>query len=201
VEEFDRPAVGEVAVAARAESDGMPQTTYTYRTTFRVEPDNEPGFRAIRNLYGDHKARDLEGIFYAYEKRCQRTSMMGWHEQPARLVSKLYDILSAYGASYERAFLWLAALQVTFYITYAAMSKRLTGLSSAFDADVLAFTFAQLLKPFELFSSSPSFKGVYTVVDQLHLGLWRSLTLVQSLLSIALIALLLIAVRWRFRRE
>jgi hypothetical protein len=68
---------------------------------------------------------------------------------------------------------------------------------------VLAFTFSQVAKPFELFSSKVSMDGAYAILrdSDYGTGLWQLLTAVQSVFSLSLVALFLLALRWRFRRE
>jgi len=114
----------------------------------------------------------------------------------------LYDWSSEYGYSYGWALFWFCALQVVFGIIYAALSGRLA-LSGQYDSRVLAFTFSQVVKPFELFSSKVSTDGAYAIPadNQSGIGLWQLLTAVQSVASLSLVALFLLALRWRFRRE
>ncbi|MGO9594072.1 MAG: hypothetical protein ACLQFT_12445 [Steroidobacteraceae bacterium] len=87
-----------------------------------------------------------------------------------------------------------------FGLAYAALSGELQ-FGGEYDARVAAFTFGQIVKPFELFSSKVSTDGAYGIIPPGDRGWWLSMTAAQSVLSIALGALFLLAVRWRFRRE
>jgi hypothetical protein len=84
---------------------------------------------------------------------------------------------------------------------YSALSGRLTTLPARYDSHVIAFTFAQVVKPFELFSAKAPTSGAYALIPDPPSGWWLLLTATQSILSITLTALFLLAIRWRFRRE
>jgi hypothetical protein len=182
-------------------SQKIPQKTNFLGATFSLRPEDESAFRVLRNFYATHRARDSEGRFYAYEKRCHRLGMKGPGEWVSRGISFLYDATSEYGSSYIRALVWFCVIQVVSAITYAAMSGRLENIGGPYDSRVVAFTFAQVAKPFELFSSKASTDGFYSIVQRDAAGWWLMLTAVQSVISISLIALFLLALRWRFRRE
>ena len=183
-------------------SDQIPQRTTFHRATFTVVPEDEGAFRSIRNKYHALRARDDEGRFYAYEKRCQRRQMTPPREWVSRAISWLYDISSAYGSSYGRALLCLVAVQFFFGLIYSILSGRLTHFPATFDSQITAFTFAQVAKPFELFNYKGNLTGLYAIIPNLTpTGWWYFLTALHSVLAISLIALVLLAMRWRFRRE
>jgi hypothetical protein len=76
------------------------------------------------------------------------------------------------------------------------------GPSWHFEPDVITFTFAQILKPFELLSARGPDRWPYTeILMSNHKGLWTLATVLHSIASLSLIALFLLALRWRFRRD
>jgi hypothetical protein len=164
--------------------------------------DDEAAYRQLRIIFAGHSDRDSEGQFYAHEKRSQRLGLK-WStgESISRVVSRLYDLMSEYGSSYERAFVAFFIVQAFFLLIYAGLSDRWHVVGGEYDSKVVAFTFAQVVKPFELFSVKFPLDGAYTIVGDGCRGWWELLTLVQSVASISLIALFLLALRWRFRRE
>jgi hypothetical protein len=85
------------------------------------------------------------------EKRCQRLGMTHPRKSVPRTLPFLYDLSSEYGYSYGRALSWFFAVQVLFAIAYATLSGSLQ-CGGDHDSRVVAFTFAQTVKPFELFS-------------------------------------------------
>jgi hypothetical protein len=92
-------------------------------------------------------------------------------------------------------------VQTIFYVLYAGMSGRLE-FGGSYDSRVLSFTVAQIVKPFELFSPKGVGVNPYDIgADTLNKGWWQLFTVTQSVISIALIALFLLALRWRFKRE
>lgn len=170
------------------------------RTAQRSE--DEGAYRAIRNLFNANRAREWEGWFYAHEKRCHRQSLPWRTQWFPRFLSWLYDIAARYGQSYERALVVFMLLQLAFGLGYAYFSGRLD-IGGQIDADVITFTASQVVKPFELFSArlplAPAFASV--IPESARIGWWAFWTFLHSVLSLTLIALFLIAVRWRFRRE
>lgn len=179
----------------------IPQRTSFRDARFTPCAEDESAYRVIRNFFAVHRARDAEGRFYALEKRCHRLSMTSPREWLPRAVSLAYDLTSEYGYSYGRALISFGIVQAAFCILYAALSGRLDNIGGRYDNRVVAFTFAQVVKPFDLFSSKASFDGFYSIVPENGTGWWLLLTAVQSVLSIATVALFLLALRWRFRRE
>jgi hypothetical protein len=174
----------------------LPQNTEFDGATFVPHVEDEHIYRNIRVHFSKNQDRDAEGQFYAWEKRCQR---LGLPLGIRRVISYLYDKSSEYGYSYERAITWFFALQLGFCLTYAAISDRLS-LGGDYDSRVVTFTFAQVVKPFELLSAKVPTEGAYGILQGNH-GWWLLLTSLQSIASIALIALFLLALRWRFKRE
>lgn len=114
----------------------------------------ESKYRSIRNALHDNRDREQEGLFYEYEKRAKRRglSLRRYQSWVPREVSICYDWLAGYGQSYERALLWFLAAQVCFALVYSIMSDRF-GWGGELDSQVIAFTFAQIVKPFELLSA------------------------------------------------
>lgn len=183
-------------------SRALPQRTIFSGAQFRpLRAEDEGAYRAIRNYFNANRARDLEGQFYAKEKRCQRLGMHGLREWVPCAISRAYDWTSEYGYSYGRALFWFCFLQIACGLAYAYMAG-LVNIGGAYDSRVVAFTFGQLAKPFELFASNPpGSESAYSIIPQHGSGLWQLLTAAQSVLSFALLGLLFLALRWRFRRE
>jgi hypothetical protein len=86
-------------------------------------------------------------------------------------------------------------------LVYSVLSERLACLPAAYDSQMAAFTFAQVVKPFELYSAKQLVASSYTYIPSSQFGCWLTLTAIHSVLSLALVALFLLAIRWRFRRE
>ncbi len=177
-------------------SEGLPQNTRFRGASFVARPKDEHAYRTIRLHFSKNQDRDSEGKFYALEKRCQR---LGLPFGVTRLVSFLYDKVSEYGYSYERPLYWFCTVQAVCFLCYAALSDRLA-LGGSYDGRVAELTFAQVVKPFELFSGKAPTEGLYQIVVA-DRGIWLILTATQSIASFALLALFLLALRWRFKRE
>lgn len=184
-------------------SNKLPRQTTFVRTTFlrsACQPDDEGKYRDIRNLFHTNRAREWEGLFYALEKRCHRRSLPPLSF--ARGLSWLYDVTAEYGQSYERAFAWFLLVQLGFAIGYSVAADRWQ-FGAGIDDTVVLFTMSQVAKPFELLSARAAESPVYRelVDDPSEVLGWAVATFFHGVASILLIALFLLALRWRFRRE
>jgi hypothetical protein len=165
---------------------------------------SEGSFRAARLQFSTQKNRDVEGRFYMWEKRCFRKSLSlkkirNWFPW---ITANIYDWTSLYGHSFERAFLIFTVLQLGFGFGYARASGRL-GIGPL-DTSVVTFTLAQVAKPFELLAAKePTSKAFVDVLgsSNVYSGWWIGFTVLHSVLSLAVVALFLLALNWRFRRE
>lgn len=166
-----------------------------------IDEHMEGNFRTGRVSFGVHRNRDVEAIFYAAEKRCQRKGL--YFSKPTswtpRTMSALYDWLSEYGSNYIRPLLWLLAVQCAFYFTYLRMAGRAIDLINI-DAEIAWFTLTQVAKPFDVFAA----KAGAHVAAEIFGGHSLSLALIagsQSVVSLSLIALTLFALGWKFKRD
>ena len=133
------------------EKSEIPQQTTFRRAKFLPSASrapNEGAFRDLRNRFHAQRNRELEGRFYMHEKRCHRDSLTWKGDLVAKGLSWSYDQLSRYGQRYERALGWFALLQVVAGLWYGCASDRLGCCS--LDLPMVAFTLAQVAKPFEL---------------------------------------------------
>ena len=187
--------------------DNIPQQTIFSRARFRSTArsgDSEGAYRDLRIKFSENRARELEGLCYAYERRCQRRSL-SWKrpsEWFAKLISFMYDFSSMYGQSYGRAFALFIVVQAIFGISYAWAGGYIasTPLNWRLVANISSFTLAQVAKPFALLTDSGS--QSYAVLSHVNcMSCWRLATFAQSLLSLTILALFILALRWRFRRE
>lgn len=159
-------------------------------------PADEGMFREIRNAFHTNRDREHEGMFYALEKRAHRLNLPLPSRWMARSLSAVYDWTSAYGQSFERALVAFVLVQILFAAIYSGIAG---GFGGTFDECVARFTLAQVVKPFEVLSLRQS--GASVCGSQLDGFAVAVLALVHSVLSLATVALFLLAVRWRFRRE
>jgi hypothetical protein len=184
----------------------FPQQTTALGTRFdagALTKECEGSYRAARSAFAAHRNREIEGKFYALEKRCHRAALgWSWRSWIPRSFSAIYDWTSAYGQSYERALLWFLGVQVAFGFIYAWLAESLS-LGGRFDSRVVLFTVASLVKPFELLGGrAPESKGIYRLLPKDgDTTAWAAATSMHSLLSLVLIALFLFALSWRFKRE
>lgn len=178
----------------------IPQSTNFDKASFKkiaLHENNEPSFRVLRSQFSQHKNRYMEGLFYSYEQRCHRKRFNIFN--PARWLSVLYDWVSLYGLSYERVFITFLLIQV---VSWAVYSKL---LPSDFNVagEIISpthFTLAQIFKPFNLFEYKV-IGGLEGIKDIDIMSLLSYITAIHSVSSFTLIAIGLVAIRWRFRRN
>ncbi len=182
----------------------LPQQITFGRVQFRRQacgPGTDGNYRQWRTLFAENSDRENEGLFYALEKRSHRRGLP-WYSL-SRAVSAIYDGVSMYGQSYERAFGAFLALQLIAGLGYATalgMVHWLQPIDGNSLKQIVAFTIAQVAKPFELMSGrQPDHNSVLALVADGRAS-WAIWTFVHSALSIIFLALMVLAFRWRFRR-
>lgn len=185
----------------------LPDRTFfdaTFSTT-AITFEDEGRYRHIRNLFHSNRAREDEGKFYALERRSNWKGLT-WlpiRRGVSKLFSKLYDVFSEFGQSYERALGCLLGLQLIAACFYSLAANSVCLSRCAFDVDIVRFTVAQVVKPFEAFSAR-GIGGWTLAATQSEgdlSGAWLFWTTLHSVLSLVLIALFFLALRWRFRRD
>lgn len=192
-------------IAINATPAAMPQNTSFQRMKLlktAFGDGAEARYRAIRNLFHASRDREQEGLFYKYEKRAKRKGLT-WRwpgNWIPRAVSKGYDLFAGYGQSYGQALAWFVGVQIGFGFLYSVMSKRF-GWSWSIDWQVVAFTLAQVVKPFGLLSASTGPGWPYRGIAAENSADWAFFTATDTALSLILVALFLLALRWRFRRD
>jgi hypothetical protein len=163
-------------------------------------PDDEGSYRDLRNKLHQNRAREWEGIAYELEQTCRRRSLFQQRRWFAWLTSLMYGFSARYGHSYERAWLIFLLLQLVFGLIYSWRSGRIG--CCAIDWPVITYTAAQVLKPFDALSSKSSATSwVMHVTGEASDLFWPLVTSIHAVLSLSVVALAFLAMRWRFRRE
>ena len=164
--------------------------TFTKFENSSISPETEASFRTIRKAMSENRNHQFEGKFYALEQKCNRQRFSFWN--PIKTFSCLYDWLSEYGTNPGRAGLFLLGIQLPFYAIY---SKLLCNQA----LKPLSFTFAQVFKPFDIFSyKSMSYQPIEKAVQ--HSPSLPYISAFHSILTISIFAIFLLALRWRFRK-
>lgn len=159
--------------------------------------DTEPGYRTLRQAFEKNGNRDDEATFYALEKRSQRlTLQLG----PTRMISALYDWFSSYGRSYIKPLAWLLGAQLVAALGYVVASPNYK-IAWGFSPDIMAFTLAQVARPFELLSAKAASPIALDVIGHEVTAGWAVVTAFHGILSLTFLALFLLAIRWRFKRS
>jgi hypothetical protein len=158
-------------------------------------------YRTLRLAMEKMSARLEAGRFYALEHESRRNTP-GEMKFTDRLLSWLYARLSDYGRDAVRPLLLMVAVALGSGLLYAWISGSPLSMKAPVDwsriGNAMSFIFEQVVQPV----------GVWRDVKNVLFGdagsipLWlRWVCTFQSLVSLALMALSLLAVRWRFKRE
>ena len=156
-------------------------------------------YRTLRHAMEGHRARAEEGMFYTLEQKARRRNMHRF--DPAYWMSLGYEFGSNYGFSIVRPFVWLvvgifasAALLLGFVWNSGVCTDHATMFKEA-----LLFSARQLFLPFDALRSTDKVLAAYAFNPggTGWLRLWGvALTLFEGLSAL----LLVLAVRWRYRR-
>lgn len=157
----------------------------------------ESSYRHVRKQMSENKSRDYEGRFYVYEQRCARKR---YGFGIGSVVSWLYDVFSEYGTSFELALLWLIEIQIAAFVIYYLLSVVLVGAQASVNS-LISFTLAQLFRPFEIFSFKRDEVTVVSLFGKQVSSYIQYISAAQAILSLSLLALFFLALRWRFKRE
>ncbi len=161
-----------------------------------------PAYRTLKLAMEQVRARDEEGMFYALEMESRRRR----DDTPkaVKLFSLLYEVGSDYGRSLVRPLVLLVGVTLLFYLIYAALGSE--GGREAYPGAPLRLAMEQIVRPFALLTTdyesiapySDYTEQVRKILDGAPFAA-RALATVQSLLSLGLIALFILALRRRFR--
>jgi hypothetical protein len=160
-----------------------------------------PAYRTLKLAMEQVRARDEEGMFYALEMESRRRRKDT--PKAVKLFSLLYEAGSDYGRSLARPLVLLGGVTLLFYFLYAALG---TDGREAYPGAPLRFVLEQIVRPFALLTAdyaraagTSDYAGwVRALLDGAPFAA-RALAAIQSLASLGLIALFLLALRRRFR--
>lgn len=168
-------------------------TVFPSRENFHdSSAESTNAYTTLKLAMSEMKRSREEGIFYALEQESIRNDPNT--PKSARRASVLYGEISGYGQDFVRPWYWWLGLLFISWIVYLGI----TWINSPRASDVLSFAVKQSVFPFSAWR-----------VDLFEeLGIWnnwqilgvRILASIQSAVSLGLVAMSLLALRWRFRR-
>ena len=159
-----------------------------------------PAYRTLKLAMGQVRAVDEEAMFYALEMECRRKRK----DTPlsVKVFSWLYERAADYGRSFMRPFYRLLGFCGVFFLIYlAAFTSNPVPWDIPIPWDIAAgvgrFTVAQVVRPFSAFTLT---EGVTVGSESVEVSFGLAcLAAIQSVLSLGLIALFILALRRRFR--
>lgn len=155
-------------------------------------------YRHLKSVMASVKNRYDEGTFFACEQRCLRndTSI----PIASRLLSLMYDTLSEYGQNIAKPFRGILYLWIGCGLFYATMASPSINPSYKFDWILLCksmrFSFDQMILPFNA-------SKISHIPFPKHTARWavELIANLESIFFLALLSLLLLAIRWWFKRD
>lgn len=159
-----------------------------------------PAYRTLKLAMGRARAVDEEAMFYALEMECRRKR----EDTPlsVKVLSRLYEWAADYGRSFMRPFYRLLGFCGVFFLIYlAAFTSNPVPWDIPITWDITAgvgrFTVAQVVRPFSAFTLT---EGVTVGSESVEVSFGLAcVAAIQSILSLGLIALFILALRRRFR--
>ena len=179
----------------------MENTVFSHDTTFirndfsrAMLPENTNSFRSLRQSMSDLSNRELEGEFFIYEKRCDR-SQFGKYSLK-RIFSKLYDVFSGYGTDFVKPTTYmLGVIGFSWYI-YFLLKVADTKIDSQISSS-LFYALKQAFKPFNIFSPKELELETMNAVSRFVL---ITTSILESIMVLLMFALTVLALRWKFKK-
>jgi hypothetical protein len=151
-------------------------------------------YRVLKSHFNKQKDSRQEIFFYALEQRAERFLLEG--DSAEKLLSWSHDLISSYGQSLSKSFLWFFAWNFlifnSVYLLFFAGSLSLKAGSPFENVSWFALALQNAFNPLALFSD----KGVI----EIHSKFLYFLSLFQALGSIGILALILLSIRAKFRK-
>lgn len=156
---------------------------------------SENAYRSLRESMNDIGAQVFENTFFALEQRSRRLSAYSkWSLN--RVFSFLYDTFSEYGESIKRPIVGLGWCALFFWLAFSWIFST----QGVYAVSIIGFTISQIFRPFFVWSEGAYFISTVTLSPFSDLAL-RVLATLQSVISVGLLTLFILALRRRFRLD
>ena len=177
-------------------------TSITHGNTFpeisyfisRSGNEDAAAYRTLRYTMENHRDRNLEGMFFALEQESILNKDKGFLKYLT--ISYLYKIFSEYGTNTARPIIIFFISILIFSLSYALINSPKINISLPIDGalikESLTFSLQQSLSPFSYLRNAKPENGISLTL--------LALTILQSIISIACIALSGLVIRWKFKR-
>ncbi len=157
-------------------------------------------YRTLRLAMEKLSARIEVGQFFALEQEALRNTP-GRLRRHEWLMSWLYGALSNYGRNAQRPIVILLSMLLLFSVIYAISVSPILSVSAKLDLEILrrslVFSIQQAVQPFWVWREPGK-----TILSENSSPLFvAAIATIQSIASVILVSLALLAIRWRFKRE
>jgi uncharacterized protein YjbI with pentapeptide repeats len=191
-------------------------TTFPAMENFggREGEEAAPAYRTLKLAMGQHRATDEEAMFWALEQIATRSTLKPSWRHPGDflpwLFSWLYEEASFYGLSVTRPLvLFLTSTFIAFPIYIYMLMHAIDASVGPYDeisfqqfANTFSFSMRQVTRPFDIWGSNDidALKLLYPSPKEpsTYFGT-KLIATAQSILSLTLVTLFLLALRRRFR--
>lgn len=173
-------------------------------------PAAPAAYRTLKLAMEESRAWDEANMFYALERQSRRRQKDT--PAPEKFFSWLYEQVSYYGTNFLRPLGCLLFVTIAAFLVYDAMLETHTaGLGQAYlpqARPALVFAMEQIVRPFAVWTvdylksaggaPSDAAKAAKTLIENFPVCV-RVVATLQSVLSLSLVALFLLALRRRFK--
>ena len=162
-----------------------------------LDTESDGAARAYRTLklgMEQNRSRNEQAVFYALEQKSLRKRPDT--PKTVKIISWLYEKIANYGQSFVRPLLWLVTIYGIFFVIYAVSLNPSPASWQMFE-DIARFTMAQVVRPFHAFTLTESQSFGATSV-KIPFGIAFAAA-IHSIMSITFVAVILVALRRRFR--
>ncbi len=158
-------------------------------------------YRVIYNAMSELKVRHDESMFYALMQKSERKS--GRQPFSFKIASWLYEKVSDFSQSIGRPLIFLLVFTMFYTLLYTFLAPSKLIIKSHFDWSIIGNGFScalqQIVRPFSFYSArSGSFVAN---LRSAHLVMFDSAAITQSVISFALVALFILSLRWKFKKD
>lgn len=151
-------------------------------------------YRALKLAMEQNRSRNEQAVFYALEQKSLRKRSDT--PKTVKFISWLYEKIANYGQSFMRSLLWLVAIFGIFFVIYAVLLNP-SPTSWQMFGDIARFTMAQVIRPFHAFTLTEAQSFGATSV-KISFGIAFAAA-IHSIMSITFVAVILVALRRRFK--
>ena len=165
-------------------------TDFEYANFYDTRAKSARSYRTLKLFMEKVRSHREEARFYAYEQKCIRNNKNT--SKAIKFASWLYEVTSDYGRNIIRSILSIAVVLIAFTVFYSFLQSNVININLPIDWNNIRESF--------IFSIEQSVNPFYIWKINNISWILKILSTIQSLMVLGLFAILLLALRWNFKR-